>query len=103
VRSSSPSRVSVSEIESGGSDAEIVTHFAPCTHHMRGRSRRDLVRFAHILETVLDEVRKGKLATASPVVETLLRAADGRRLVRSARRRGVDDGRIGGVKDELLR
>jgi two-component system chemotaxis sensor kinase CheA len=95
------------EIESGGSDAEIVNAVFRAVHSIKGGAGafalEDLVRFAHVFETVLDEVRKERLATASPVVETLLRAADVLAdLVRVARDGGdVDDGRIGGVSEEL--
>ena len=68
------------EIENGGSDPEIVNAVFRAVHSIKGGAGafalEDLVRFAHIFETVLDEVRKGRLATATPVVETLLRAAD---------------------------
>ena len=95
------------DIEGGGSDPEIVNAVFRAVHSIKGGAGafalEDLVRFAHIFETVLDEVRKGKLATAAPVVESLLRAADVLAdLVRVARDGGdVDEARIRGVGDEL--
>jgi two-component system chemotaxis sensor kinase CheA len=95
------------EIESGGSDPEIVNAVFRAVHSMKGGAGafalEELVRFAHIFETVLDEVRKGRLTTAAPVVETLLRAADLLAdLVRIARDGGViEEVRNRSVSDEL--
>jgi two-component system chemotaxis sensor kinase CheA len=96
------------EIQNGGaSDMEIVNAVFRAVHSVKGGAGafalEDLVRFAHIFETVLDEVRKGRLTAAEPVVETLLRAADVLTdLVRVARDGGdVDQARIGSVSDEL--
>jgi two-component system chemotaxis sensor kinase CheA len=96
------------EIEgSGGSDPEIVNAVFRAVHSIKGGAGafalEDLVRFAHVFETVLDEVRKGHLSTASPVIETLLRSADILTdLVRVARDGGaVDETRIQTATDEL--
>ena len=95
------------EIESGGSDPEIVNAVFRAVHSIKGGAGafalEDLVRFAHVFETVLDEVRKGRLETAAPVVETLLRAADVLAdLVRVSRDGGdVDEARNSSVSDEL--
>ena len=95
------------EIESGDSDSEIVNAVFRAVHSIKGGAGafaiEDLVRFAHVFETVLDEVRKGRLAAAGQVVETLLRSADVLAdLVRVARDGGdVDEARIRSVSDEL--
>src|SRR4029079_6521402 len=95
------------EIESGDSDSEIVNAVFRAVHSIKGGAGafalEDLVRFAHVFETVLDEVRKGRLAAAGAVVETLRRSADVLAdLVRVARDGGdVDQARIGSVSDEL--
>jgi two-component system chemotaxis sensor kinase CheA len=95
------------QIESGDSDSEIVNAVFRAVHSVKGGAGafalEDLVRFAHIFETVLDEVRKGRLRAAGPVVETLLRSADVLAdLVRVAREGGdIDHARIGSVSDEL--
>lgn len=95
------------DIESGDSDSEIVNAVFRAVHSVKGGAGafalEDLVRFAHVFETVLDEVRKGRLAAAGAVVETLLRSADVLAdLVRVARDGGdVDDARIRSVSDEL--
>ena len=95
------------EIEGGGTDPEIVNAVFRAVHSIKGGAGafalEELVHFAHIFETVLDEVRKGRLATASPVVESLLRSADVLAdLVRSARDGGeIDESRIRTISDEL--
>lgn len=95
------------EIEGGSEDPEIVNAVFRAVHSIKGGAGafalEDLVRFAHVFETVLDEVRKGRLSTASPVTETLLRAADVLSdLVRVARDGGsVDAERIHAAADEL--
>jgi two-component system chemotaxis sensor kinase CheA len=95
------------EIEGGASDPEIVNAIFRAVHSIKGGAGafalEDLVRFAHVFETVLDEVRKGRLTTAAAVVETLLRAADVLTdLVRIARDGGeMDEGRNRSVSDEL--
>jgi len=95
------------EIEGGSTDMEIVNAVFRAVHSVKGGAGafalEDLVRFAHVFETVLDEVRKGRLAAAGQVVETLLRAADVLAdLVRVARDGGdVDQSRIQAVSDEL--
>lgn len=95
------------EIEGGGTDPEIVNAVFRAVHSIKGGAGafalEDLVRFAHVFETVLDEVRKGRLSTASPVIETLLRAADILAdLVRFSRDGGsVDEARIRAAADEL--
>jgi len=96
------------EIQSGGADdPEIVNAVFRAVHSIKGGAGafalEDLVRFAHVFETVLDEVRKGRLTTSSNVIETLLRSADVLSdLVRVARDGGtVDDGRIRTCSDEL--
>ncbi|MGA0605886.1 chemotaxis protein CheA [Phenylobacterium sp. VNQ135] len=63
----------------------------------------DLVRFAHVFETTLDELRAGRLAASSEIVAALLRAADVLTdLVRAARDGGsVDLGHSDAVAAEL--
>jgi two-component system, chemotaxis family, sensor kinase CheA len=95
------------EIENGGTDPELVNAVFRAVHSIKGGAGafalEDLVRFAHIFETVLDEIRKGLLSTAPPVIEALLRAADVLAdLVRIARDGGnLDQPRISTVGDEL--
>jgi two-component system, chemotaxis family, sensor kinase CheA len=95
------------DIENGGTDPEIINAVFRAVHSIKGGAGafalEDLVHFAHVFETVLDEVRKERLSTASPVIETLLRAADVLAdLVRIARDGGaIDQDRYGSVTGEL--
>ena len=95
------------EIEGGGQDPEIVNAVFRAVHSIKGGAGAfaldELVRFAHVFETVLDEVRKGRLDPAGAVVEVLLRSADVLAdLVRVARDGGsVDAERIRAGTDEL--
>lgn len=95
------------EIQNGDSDPEIVNAVFRAVHSVKGGAGafalEDLVHFAHIFETVLDEVRKGRLAPGPSVIETLLRAADVLAdLVRIARDGGqIDEARNRSVSDEL--
>jgi two-component system, chemotaxis family, sensor kinase CheA len=95
------------EIQNGGTDPEIVNAVFRAVHSVKGGAGAfaldDLVHFAHIFETVLDEIRKGRLAPVPSVVETLLRAADVLAdLVRIARDGGeIDEARNRSVSDEL--
>ena len=95
------------EIQGGGTDPEIVNAVFRAVHSIKGGAGafalEDLVRFAHVFETVLDEVRKGRLTTSDNVIETLLRSADVLSdLVRVARDGGtVDEARIHTCSDEL--
>ncbi|CAN1724024.1 Chemotaxis protein CheA [Hyphomicrobium sp. 1Nfss2.1] len=95
------------EIEGGGEDPEIVNAVFRAVHSIKGGAGAfaldELVRFAHVFETVLDEVRKGRLDPAGAVVEVLLRSADVLAdLVRVARDGGsVDAERIRAGTEEL--
>lgn len=95
------------EIEGGGEDPEIVNAVFRAVHSIKGGAGAfaldELVRFAHVFETVLDEVRKGRLDPAGVVVEVLLRSADVLAdLVRVARDGGsVDAERIRAGTEEL--
>jgi two-component system chemotaxis sensor kinase CheA len=95
------------EIETGGNDPEIVNAVFRAVHSIKGGAGafalEDLVHFAHIFEALLDEVRKGSLSTATPVIETLLRAADVLAdLVRVCRDGGeIDETRVRIAADEL--
>ena len=62
-----------------------------------------LVRFAHVFETALDEMRSGRLAPTADVLKTMLRAADVLAdLVRAARDgAAVDEAHTAALADEL--
>ena len=67
-------------IESGAADDETVNAVFRAVHSVKGGAGAfgldDLVRFAHVFETLLDEIRSGRKPCDDPTVKTLLRAAD---------------------------
>ena len=67
-------------MESGDTDPETINAVFRAVHSIKGGagafSLDALVRFAHVFETALDEMRSGRLAPTDTVVKTLLRAAD---------------------------
>ena len=64
----------------GAADDETVNAVFRAVHSIKGGAGAfkldDLVRFAHIFETTLDQVRAGQLAPTPEVMKTVLRAAD---------------------------
>jgi two-component system chemotaxis sensor kinase CheA len=70
----------LTQLESGDADDETVNVCFRAVHSMKGGAGAfgldDLVRFAHRYETVLDEVRAGRLAPDRDVVLLFMRAAD---------------------------
>lgn len=67
-------------MEEGSTDSETVNAVFRAVHSIKGGagafSLEPLVRFAHVFETTLDDVRSGKLAPDNNVVKVMLRAAD---------------------------
>ena len=95
-------------MEAGDDDPEVVNAVFRAVHSVKGGAGAfgldDLVRFAHVFETTLDDVRTGRL-TPDPVtvLKPMLRAADILAdLVRAARDGGaVDAVRVQQSVDEL--
>lgn len=67
-------------LDEGAADSETVNSVFRAVHSIKGGAGafklQKLVGFAHVFETALDRVRGGALAATTPVVRTLLRAAD---------------------------
>ncbi|HWA62296.1 MAG TPA: Hpt domain-containing protein, partial [Caulobacteraceae bacterium] len=67
-------------MEAGTGDAETVNAVFRAVHSVKGGAGafglEALVRYAHVFETLLDDVRSGKIEAAAELVRTLLRAAD---------------------------
>ena len=67
-------------MEAGDTDPETINAVFRAVHSIKGGagafSLEALVRFAHVFETALDEMRSGRLAATDVVLKTLLRAAD---------------------------
>src|SRR5947209_7310070 len=95
------------EMNEGNADSETVNAVFRAVHSIKGGagafSLDALVRFAHVFETALDEMRSGRLAASDNVVKTLLRAADVLAdLVRAARDGGtVDEAHSAALVEEL--
>lgn len=94
-------------LQDGASDAETVNAVFRAVHSVKGGagafSLDELVRFAHVFETALDEVRAGRLAPDPEVVRVLLRAADVLADLVTAAREGlsVDPERSTSLAEEL--
>ena len=67
-------------MEQGDSDSETINAVFRAVHSIKGGtgafSLEPLVRFAHVFETTLDDVRAGRLAATNIVVKVMLQAAD---------------------------
>jgi two-component system chemotaxis sensor kinase CheA len=67
-------------MENGDRDPETVNAVFRAVHSIKGGagafSLEPLVRFAHVFETTLDDVRAGRLMADSNVIKVMLRAAD---------------------------
>ncbi|MCW4116637.1 chemotaxis protein CheA [Aurantimonas sp. MSK8Z-1] len=94
-------------IENGEADSDTVNAVFRAVHSIKGGagafSLDDLVHFAHIFETTLDEMRSNRLDATPDVVRVMLRAADVLAdLVAVARDGGtVDESRTGALIEEL--
>ncbi len=95
-------------MEAGEADSEVVNAVFRAVHSIKGGAGAfgldDLVRFSHVFETALDEVRTGRLAPdPNTVLKVMLRAADVLAdLVRAARDGGViDEARVQQIAAEL--
>jgi two-component system chemotaxis sensor kinase CheA len=94
-------------MEGGDRDPETVNAVFRAVHSVKGGagafSLEPLVRFAHVFETTLDDIRAGRLAADVQVVKVMLRAADILAdHVRAARDGGeVDEERSAALASEL--
>ncbi|MBU1377623.1 MAG: chemotaxis protein CheA [Alphaproteobacteria bacterium] len=67
-------------MEGGDTDPETINAVFRAVHSIKGGagafSLESLIRFAHVFETALDEMRSGRLAPSGEVLKSMLRAAD---------------------------
>ncbi|PZQ55650.1 MAG: chemotaxis protein CheA [Phenylobacterium zucineum] len=67
-------------MEGGDQDPETINAVFRAVHSIKGGAGafqlEALIRFAHVFETALDEMRSGRLAASPEVLKTMLRAAD---------------------------
>jgi two-component system chemotaxis sensor kinase CheA len=94
-------------MEGGDDGSETVNAVFRAVHSVKGGAGAfgldDLVRFAHVFETTLDQVRSEKLAPTPELLKVMLRAADVLTdLVRAGRDGGtVDEARTEAIAAEL--
>lgn len=95
-------------IEQGDADSETVNAVFRAVHSVKGGAGafglEDLVRFAHVFETLLDEIRSERKPCDDVTVKTLLRASDVLAdHIAAARGQGapVDEARSAGLVAEL--
>ena len=94
-------------MEGGDVDPEIINAVFRAVHSIKGGagafSLDALIRFAHVFETAMDEMRSNRLAPSPDVLKIMLRAADVLAdLVRAARDDApVDEARSQGLMEEL--
>jgi two-component system chemotaxis sensor kinase CheA len=95
-------------LEGGDTDPETVNAVFRAVHSVKGGAGafglEQLVRFAHVFETTLDQLRARELEQTPHVLKVMLRAADLLAdLVRAAQSGGhVDEARSQGLADELV-
>jgi len=67
-------------MEGGDQDPETINAVFRAVHSIKGGAGafqlEALIRFAHVFETALDEMRSGRLSATDAVLKTMLRAAD---------------------------
>ena len=67
-------------MEAGDRDSETINAVFRAVHSIKGGAGafglEALVRFSHVFETTLDDLRSGKLEVEDAIVKTMLRAAD---------------------------
>jgi two-component system chemotaxis sensor kinase CheA len=94
-------------MESGDADSETINAVFRAVHSVKGGAGafglEDLIRFAHVFETVMDDIRSGKMALTDEVAKVLLRAFDVLADHVNAARDGtrVEDSRSSGALTEL--
>lgn len=94
-------------MEAGDADSETINAVFRAVHSVKGGAGafglEDLIRFAHVFETVMDELRSGKMELTDEVAKTLLRAFDVLADHVAAARDGgaVDEARSAGMLAEL--
>src|ERR1700761_6995900 len=94
-------------MEAGETDSETINAVFRAVHSIKGGagafSLDALIRFAHVFETALDEMRSGRLAPTPDVLKVMLRAADVLAdLVRAARDdEPSDDAHSAALTEEL--
>ncbi|WP_309646523.1 Hpt domain-containing protein, partial [Phenylobacterium sp.] len=94
-------------MEAGEADSETINAVFRAVHSVKGGAGafglEDLIRFAHVFETVMDDLRSGKMELTDDVAKTLLRAFDvlADHVVAARDGGAVDDGRSAPILSEM--
>ena len=94
-------------MEAGDADSETINAVFRAVHSVKGGAGAfgldELIRFAHVFETVMDELRSAKMELTDEVAKVLLRAFDVLADHVAAARDGtfVDEARSAGMLSEL--
>lgn len=94
-------------LESGQTDSETINAVFRAVHSVKGGAGAfgldGLVRFAHVFETLLDELRAGRKSCDEVTVRTLLRASDvlADHVAAAQGQADVDEGRSAGLVAEM--
>ncbi|MDP2214192.1 chemotaxis protein CheA [Phenylobacterium sp.] len=94
-------------MEQGDDDSETINAVFRAVHSVKGGAGafglEELIRFAHVFETVLDEMRSGRLHLTDEVAKVLLRASDvlADHVAAARSGGGVDEGRTVGMIADL--
>ncbi len=89
-------------------DLEQINTIFRAAHSIKGGSGtfgfQNVTDFTHVMETLLDRMREGRMTVTAEAVNTLLESVDGLREMLVAARSGaaVDEDRIGGLRDRLM-
>ena len=94
------------ELEHSGDDSEVLQEIFRAAHTLKGSAGmlgyREMTELAHAMETLLDEVRQGKVRVTTETVDALLHSLDGLTLLRDALREQSDvDLDVAGLVAEL--
>jgi two-component system chemotaxis sensor kinase CheA len=82
------------DLQIGAVDQELVNSIFRAAHSIKGGAGifkfEQVVHFAHITETLLDEIRKGEHLVTQPIIDGLLRAVDVMRMMLTALQENTD-------------
>ncbi len=81
-------------IDVGAPDGEALNSIFRCAHSVKGGAAtfgfKDVAELTHIMETLLDKLRRNELALAAPMVDVLLQAGDALKALLARHQNGGD-------------
>ena len=89
-------------------DLEQINTIFRAAHSIKGGSGtfgfQNVAEFTHVMETLLDRMREGRMSVTTEAVNTLLESVDGLREMLVAARSGAtaDEERVGGLRERLV-